>query len=143
MGRTSDSREKEVMEKNLGGRPRIEFDEKTWASIEECAKIQCTGEEIAGIIGVDYDTLNARINEKFGYGFSDYIRPFLMNGRKSLRRWQFDAAAAGNVSMLMWLGKQYLGQKEPKEEIDQNTRIIMVDSTDKGGLEDPTVIFSD
>ncbi len=33
-------------------------------------------------------------------------------GRASLRTWQFQAAKAGNTKMLIWLGKQLLGQKD-------------------------------
>ena len=31
-------------------------------------------------------------------------------GRISLRRWQFQAARAGNAAMLIFLGKNYLNQ---------------------------------
>ena len=34
----------------------------------------------------------------------------------SLRHWQMNAAKSGNVQMLIWLGKQYLGQRDAVEE---------------------------
>ena len=39
---------------------------------------------------------------------------------------QWDAAKKGNTTMLVWLGKQYLGQKEPKQEfeLDTNNEVI-------------------
>ena len=34
----------------------------------------------------------------------------------SLRHWQFNAARGGNIQMLIWLGKQYLGQRDTVEK---------------------------
>ena len=36
--------------------------------------------------------------------------------KTSLRRWQYEAAKRGNASLLIWLGKQYLGQKDRHEQ---------------------------
>jgi hypothetical protein len=44
----------------------------------------------------------------------------LENGRSSLRRIQWKAALAGNTTMQIWLGKQYLGQREPRHEVELN-----------------------
>jgi hypothetical protein len=93
---------------NKGGRPRREFTEKDWQLLENCCRIHCTGEEVASVIGVDYDTLNARIKERYDCGFSDYIKTHADIGRASLRRMQFKIAEQGNPTMLIWLGKQYL-----------------------------------
>ncbi len=38
-----------------------------------------------------------------------------VDGIISLRRMQFKKAQVGNVPMLIWLGKQYLGQSEKHE----------------------------
>jgi hypothetical protein len=108
-----------MTENNLGGRPRIEFTEKEWQIIENACKIQCTGEEIASLLGIDYDTMNSRIKETFGEGFSDYIKRFSLHGRTSLRRLQWKAAESGNTTMLIWLGKQYLEQSD-KQELNAN-----------------------
>jgi hypothetical protein len=44
-------------------------------------------------------------------------------GKASLRRMQFKAAEDGNVTMLIWLGKQFLGQKDQRH-IDGETRNV-------------------
>lgn len=44
----------------------------------------------------------------------------------SLRRKQYEMAAGGNPTMLIWLGKQYLNQTD-KNEIDQTTTIKTVE----------------
>ena len=79
--------------------------------------IQCTGEECASILGIDYDTLNNRLKEDTGSGFSDYYAQKSAGGKVSLRRKQYQKAVEeGNPTMLIWLGKQWLGQKDGAEE---------------------------
>ena len=105
--------------------PRKEIDKKTWEMIEEMCKIHCTGEEIAGVLHMDYDTLNARIKEKYNESFSDYIKRFTFKGKKALRRMQWESAEDGNITMRIWLGKQYLGQQD-KQEIKQENKDVTV-----------------
>ena len=45
-------------------------------------------------------------------GFSEVYKTFRGKGNASLRRLQFKEAERGNVTMLIWLGKQWLGQTE-------------------------------
>ena len=44
--------------------------------------------------------------------FSEVYKEKRTRGMASLRRLQFDAAKGGNVTMLIWLGKQWLNQAE-------------------------------
>lgn len=83
------------------GRPQIEIDEKL---VEKLASIHCTMEEIASIVGCSVDTLERR--------FAELIKTAKDKGRSSLRRHQWEAAQKGNTTMLIWLGKQLLGQKD-------------------------------
>lgn len=94
------------------GRPKIEFNDKQFASIDYMATIHCTGEEIAGVMGVDYDTLNRIMKDKYGVTIAEYLRNVNCKGNMSLRRAQWKSAEAGNVSMQIWLGKQWLGQSD-------------------------------
>lgn len=104
------------MAKNKGGRPKIVFNEKQFASIDYMCIIHCTGEEIAGVMGVDYDTLNRIISEKYGMSFSDYYKTKSAQGKMSLRRMQWKSAEDGNVAMQMFLGKQMLDQRDVKDK---------------------------
>ncbi len=101
------------------GAPKKQVDYKILDGL--CA-IQCTGEEIASVLDIDYDTLNTRIKEDTGLTFSDYFKQKQTKGKASLRRFQWKQAEAGDKTMLIWLGKQYLGQKD-KQEIE-NTVIM-------------------
>lgn len=66
------------------------------------------------------DTLNARIREHYGEDecFSTIYDKKRCGGKIAVRRKQFQVAESGNVSMLIWLGKQWLGQTD-KQEIEQ------------------------
>lgn len=73
------------------------------------ASIGCTVEEIAILIGCSKSTLDK--------GFSAPIERGRMRLNRSLKRKQVQLARQGNVTMLIWLGKQYLGQKEKSEAV--------------------------
>ena len=93
-------------------RQRKRLTEEQWASVKYMCMIHCTGEEIAGVLGMDYDTLNKNCKEAWHMPISEYIKQNNTNGKMSLRRMQWKAAESGNISMMIWLGKQWLGQKE-------------------------------
>lgn len=95
----------------MAGRPKIELDYNT---IEKLANIQCTQEEIASFLGVSVRTLQ-RDEE-----FCRIYKKGQDNGKMSIRRMQFKLAEK-NTSMAIWLGKQYLGQKDtPEIQINDN-----------------------
>lgn len=100
---------------NHGGRRKKRITKKEWGSVDYMCMIHCTGEEIAGVLGIDYDTLNRNCKEQKGKSISEYIKERQKNGKMSLRRAQWKAAEKGNVTMLIWLGKQWLNQTEKKE----------------------------
>ena len=100
-----------MSEVNKGGAPIKEIDYK---QLEKLCAIQCTGEECAAILKIDYDTLNRALKRDNHGGFTDYFKKNSATGKASLRRRQYKSAVEeGNIPMMIWLGKQYLGQKEP------------------------------
>ena len=105
-------------EKNNGGRPRKPID---YEQVERLAEIMCTQEEIATLFDVHVSTL-VKYPE-----FHEAYKRGLETGRKSLRRMQYDSAQKGNVTMQIWLGKQYLGQKD-RSEVQTNTTTEKLDS---------------
>src|SRR5512137_367607 len=88
-------------------RPQKKIDQKL---VEALAKIMCTMEEIAAVAGCSVDTLERR--------YADIIKKGKEQGKMSLRREQFTSALKGNTTMLIWLGKQHLGQKDVSEVFD-------------------------
>jgi hypothetical protein len=78
-------------------------------------RIQCTAEECASIFECSVDTLDRRLKEAGFEGFADFYKKYSGEGKASLRRAQWKAAQDGNPTMLVWLGKQVLGQRDQVE----------------------------
>jgi len=100
-------------------RPKKQLD---YELIEKLSMIQCTQVEIASCLNVDVKTLQR--DERFGVIYKNGQE----QGKMSLRRYQFECAKKGNSSMLIWLGKQYLGQKD---SIDVSTSTMEEDALSK------------
>lgn len=81
---------------------------------ESMCGIQCTKEEIANIFRVDADTLNTWCKKTYDETFSAIYKKHSDTGKMSLRRYQYKLAEK-NPSMAIWLGKQWLGQKDNVE----------------------------
>lgn len=75
----------------------------------DLAGLGCTTEEIAAFFKVSKRTI---LRLKDDPVYADAMEQGIMTRRRSLRRWQYEAAKKGNVTMLIWLGKTELGQKE-------------------------------
>lgn len=99
------------MEKNAkhpGGRPRKTID---YVVAEKLGRMMCTVKEIAAYLNVSVSLL------EHDEQFMQVYKKGLESGKMSLRRMQYRAAEGGNVAMLIWLGKQYLEQREPKHDV--------------------------
>ena len=87
--------------------------------VELMASIGCTDREIAEYFGINDDTL--RYN----------LKDFLINGRQqlknSLRRAQLRVALDGSAALLIWLGKNILGQQESPTNTDDNKPLPWTD----------------
>jgi hypothetical protein len=105
------------------GRKRLELNE---ASVYKLAQIGCTYDEMATILACDEVTLRNNYSSTIKEGWSDL--------NMSLRRSQVILAKKGNATMQIWLGKQRLGQREPKD--------VTVTQNDSEGLDFDTVSSS-
>ncbi len=94
------------------GRPEKDID---WDMFEQLCGIHCTSSEIASFLKVHQDTLRDRAIEHYGEEeYSIIYKKFQENGKCSLRRNQF-VMSKSNASMAIWLGKQYLGQRDHEQ----------------------------
>ena len=93
---------------NPNGRPKKSID---WALFEQLCAIQCTQSEIASVLKMHIDTLRDHVAEYYEEDFSSVYKKLSENGKMSLRRTQMKLAQK-NTAMAIWLGKQYLGQKD-------------------------------
>ena len=75
--------------------------------VEKLAGYGCTNIEIASIFGCDESLIRK--------SYSEYLTKGRDKGKIRLRQLQWNSASAGNVAMLIWLGKQLLGQTDKTE----------------------------
>ncbi len=106
------------------GRPKIEFDLK---QVEKLAMLQCTYDELAAFFDCSKDTIINRMKDD--ESFSTAYKNGLEKGKMSLRRMQWRAAESGNVTMLIWLGKQHLDQVDKQDvkhsgEMDIEVKLV-------------------
>lgn len=90
------------------GRPKKEI---TAASFEKLCSLQCTKEDIADVFECSVDTIENFCHEEYGESFSAVYKKYSATGRASLRRNQFKLSEK-SAAMAIWLGKQYLGQRD-------------------------------
>lgn len=95
------------------GRPRAEIDKKQF---ENLCGLQCTLEEICGWFGVTDKTLDSWCKRTYHASFSEVFKQKRGLGKISLRRSQWRLAEK-SATMAIWLGKQYLGQRD---QVDVN-----------------------
>lgn len=98
----------------MAGRPKKEID---YNAVEKLAGMQCTQEEIANFLELSVRTLQ-RDEE-----FCRIYKKGIDTGKMSLRRTQFKLAEK-SASMAIFLGKQYLGQKDKLEYTDDGIEAI-------------------
>lgn len=112
-----------------------------WDQVGEYLRAQCSGVEIASLIGIHENTLYTRCKEDLGLEFVAFSQQKKAEGKEALRKKQYDVAMQGDKTMLVWLGKQLLGQKD-KQEIDQKTEhsggitIEVIESTSRPGIQE-------
>lgn len=110
------------------GRPLIPID---WELVNRLAIIQCTHEEIASCLNISVDTLERASLREHKITFAEYYGQKALAGKASLRRRQWLSMEGGNTTMLIWLGKNYLGQSDKVEELNKTpTEIKLLYSTD-------------
>lgn len=94
------------------GRPLKEIN---WEEFEKLCHIQCTQAEIASWFNCSVDCLEQRVKKQYGQSLSVVYKEKAEGGKISLRRLQWQMAQKSDRVMLIWLGKQYLNQKEKQE----------------------------
>ena len=90
---------------------------------ENLCGLQCTLLEICDFFDVEDDTLNSWCKKTYGTTFSEVFKLKRGKGQISLRRMQWKLAEK-NAAMAIFLGKQYLGQKDKIEYTDDGMKSI-------------------
>ena len=90
---------------------------------ENLCGLQCTINEVCDFFDVEDDTLNSWCKKTYGTTFSEVFKRKRGKGQISLRRMQWKLAEK-NAAMAIFLGKQYLGQKDKIEYTDDGMKTI-------------------
>lgn len=117
--------------------PNIPLD---WDLIDKFLEADATGVEIAAYFGINEETLYLRCQKEKHIVFSAYKAQKRSKGDILLKAKQMSYAMTGkqgNLGMLIWLGKNRLGQKDdPVSDIAFNGTLAKKLDTLKGTLED-------
>ena len=101
---------KVAKKKKQAKKPKRKLTQPEKISAKEVKKLAgygCTQTEIADFYGVDKSVINKHFSTEFTKGRESC--------KQRLRKKQIQMALGGNVSMLIWLGKQMLGQSDKAE----------------------------
>jgi len=103
-----------------GGRPPLlELNPELLNLLHNAGRIGCTVSEMAALLGVG-ESLLYEFFKKHPEAKEHFLAAAAI-GRVSLRRAQLRVAEAGNAKMLIWLGKQWLGQRDRPQQMDQSS----------------------
>jgi|SRR5579864_2193260 len=85
-----------------------------WKVVDHLLMAGCKGTEIAANFDMHPDTFYIKVEEQYKMGFSAYSQEKRSKGDSLLRAKQFEKALEKDNTMLIWLGKQRLDQREPE-----------------------------
>jgi|ERR1700723_915751 len=112
---------------NPKGRPKKPIN---WTEFEDLCHMQCTQAEIANWFKMDTETLRLRVRDNYKEDYPIVYKRYADGGKASLRRIQFKLAHK-NTAMAIWLGKQWLDQKDQSphqmiaEEVEKKFDAVM------------------
>lgn len=95
------------------GRPKFIIDDKMFDTAIQLPLIKS---DICSLVGnCSEDTLERYCKQRFGLRFAELQEQKRQNFRKNILGKQYELAMKGDRVMLIWIGKQYLGQKDKQE----------------------------
>lgn len=94
-----------------------------WTEFDKLAQMGCTLREVSGWFNCSEDTIERAVRRKHKIGFAEYIGQKGSVGAIALRRRQMEVAMTGNVAMLIWLGKNRLGQADEMKVSTENLNL--------------------
>lgn len=106
-------------------------------TFERLCNLMCVEYEICGVLNVSHDTLLRWIRQEYGQEetFKSVANRFGAKKKAQLREIQFKLAEE-NPSMAIFLGKQYLGQKDVVEQTSIERVAIVSDMPEDDEADD-------
>lgn len=107
------------------GRPEKPID---WAKVDDLLIAGCTGTEVAAYFDMHPSTFYDKVTDKYKVSFTLYSQQKKQNGEGILRAHQYAKALGltkeGDNTLLIWLGKQRLNQRETPEDVEVSETAI-------------------
>src|SRR6187402_2767562 len=111
------------------GRPKADIN---WKRANELLEAGCSGAEVAAVFGLNPQTIYERCLTDHGIIFTEYSAQFYSKGDSQIREMQHKKAKEGDNTMLVWLGKNRLKQRDKEEEKPANTQYTI--KVDRDGI---------
>jgi hypothetical protein len=96
-----------------------------YARVKELAWLQCPDAEIADSMGIDPAAFSRR--KKTDKQLREALRKGRADGKIAIRGYQLKSAKEGKPTVLIWLGKQSLGQTDKPVDESESARLDKVD----------------
>lgn len=113
-------------------RPKTEINKNVF---ENLCGLQCTQQEIADAFDTSPDTVARWCKRTYGKSFAEVFAQKRGKGRISLRRAQWKLAEK-SATMAIFLGKNYLGQRDNVDVTVSDAKGIALDELEKMVMED-------
>lgn len=110
-----------------------------WNKVDQLLMAGCMGTQIAPHFDMHVNTFYEKVADHYKVSFTEYSRLKKDQGDSLLHAKQFEKAIKGDNSMLIWLGKTRLGQKE-NEHSTQNITFTQIERPYHERNSDPSPI---
>ncbi len=113
------------------GRPQKPID---WDLVDELIEGGCAASQIAPHFHMHPNTFTDRVFQQYDMVFTEYAYFIREKGLSNLKMTQYKKALAGDTTLLIWLGKQYLGQRDRTEITGNSTDPLTIVLSAVSGL---------
>ena len=102
-----------------------------WDIAKRLCECHCTRQEIAAKLGVAVTTMKERCFNENGITFEQFYNEGVKTGNASIRAVQYSKALKGDNTMLLWLGKNRLGQSD-RQEVEVKVKPFVIEDPSGG-----------
>ncbi len=124
-----------MVNENGIGRPQSTID---WNKVDDLLVSGSSGAQIAARLGINKKTLYERTITDKCMSFTDYSQQKYEKGNSLLHSHQFAKAlgftSKGDTTLLIWLGKQRLGQTDQQSQLDPVNETLIGETIDNAKL---------
>lgn len=110
------------------GRPKAEIDQRQFEAIMSIPFV--TYKSACDVLNVSQSTLQRWVNDNYDVTFEQIKEQKLEGIKLKLMGKQIECAMKGNISMLIWLGKNLLGQSDKNDHNITDRVTIIIDKDD-------------